>query len=422
MAAWVEGISRAQSGLLSQAGESEFAGVRIVVGVTSDQTCLVLGGRLHALREAGFAVTLVASPGELLERTAQTEGVFAWPVAMRRRMAPIADLRSFVALCFMLWRVRPAITDFSTPKAGLLGNLAAWMMRVPTRVYTLRGLKLESSSGLKRGLLLWSERVAARCAHVVLCNSESLRAEAIALNVAPARKLRMLGEGSSNGVDTKRFSPASSAGESTVRRELGIPAGDIVLGFVGRLTRDKGVPELLVAFDEILREEPAVWLLLAGWFDQAEDALDRRWRERIAGHPRIRHVGYVADAAEYYRAMDLFVLPTHREGFPNAVLEASASGLPVITTRSTGARDAVVAEVTGLLIPAGVPEAIVEASLELIRDGAKRRRMGAAGWAWAVERYSRTKVLGLAVEFYRGLVSDGGHLDLLGKKEITNNR
>jgi glycosyltransferase involved in cell wall biosynthesis len=320
-------------------------------------------------------------------------------------MAPVADLRSFTALCVLLWRVRPAITDFSTPKAGLLGIVAAWLMRVPHRVYTLRGLKLESSSGVKRALLLWSERMAARCAHVVLCNSESLRAEAMVLKIAPAHKLHMLGEGSSNGVDTERFSPACpSAGESTVRRELGISAGDVVLGFVGRLTKDKGVPELLVAFDEILRSEPGVWLLLVGWFDQAEDALDLRWRRHIAEHPRIRHVGYVADAAEYYRAMDLFVLPTHREGFPNAVLEASASGLAVVTTRSTGARDAVVDEVTGLLIPAGIPGPIVGASLELIRDRAKRQQLGEAGRMWAVERYSRERVLGLAVEFYQGLI------------------
>jgi len=403
MAAWVEGIFQTQPVLRSDRDESGLTAVRIVVGVTSDQTCLVLGGRLRALRQRGFAVTLVASPGQLLEQTAQAEGVCARPVPMRRGMAPVADLRSFAALCFLLWRVRPAITDFSTPKAGLLGNVAAWLMRVPTRVYTLRGLKLESSSGVKRALLLWSERVAAWCAHVVLCNSESLRAEAIVLKIAPAWKLRMLGEGSSNGVDTERFFPARCLGESAIRREIGIPAGDIVLGFVGRLTRDKGVPELLVAFDEILRSEPATWLLLVGWFDQAEDALDLRWREHIAGHPRIRHVGYVADAAEYYRAMDLFVLPTHREGFPNAVLEASVSGLPVITTRSTGARDAVVAEVTGLLVSAGGPEEIVEAALELIRDEAKRRRLGAAGRAWVVEKFSRERVLGLAVEFYKGL-------------------
>ncbi len=380
----------------------EGARLRMVIGVTSAQTCLVLSGRLRALREARFDVTLVSAPGELLTQRAQEEGVAAHPVAMRRGIAPFADLRSFCALLLLLLRVRPAITDFSTPKAGLLGNLAAWVARVPHRVYTLRGLKLESAGGTKRRLLLWAERLSASCAHVVLCNSESLRLAALVLRIAPEEKLRILGDGSSNGVDTVRFSP----GPSLVRASLNIPNEDLVLGFAGRMTRDKGIPELLMAFDAILLREPACWLLLVGWFDAAEDALEARWRGWIAEHPRVRHTGYVPDVAPYYQAMDVLVLPTHREGFPNVVLEASASGIPVITTESTGARDAVLAEVTGLLIPPGNYAAIAEASLELLGDAAKRKRMGDAGRAWVVERYSQGRVLGLAVEFYRGLVEE----------------
>jgi glycosyltransferase involved in cell wall biosynthesis len=376
------------------------ARLRMVIGVTSAQTCLVLSGRLRALREAGFDVTLVSAPGELLTQRAQAEEVMAHPVAMRRGIAPLADLRSFFALLFLLQRLRPAITDFSTPKAGLLGNLAAWVARVPHRVYTLRGLKLESTSGAKRRVLLWAERLSASCAHVVLCNSESLREAARTLRIAPDEKLQILGDGSSNGVDTERFSP----GPSLVRASLNIPNEDLVLGFAGRMTRDKGIPELLVAFDAIVLREPRCWLLLVGWFDAAEDALEVWWRKKIAEHPRIRHTGFVPDVAPYYRAMDVLVLPTHREGFPNVALEASASGIPVITTESTGARDAVLAEVTGLLIPPGNSAAIAGASLELLGDAAKRKRMGDAGRAWVLERYSQERVLGLAVKFYRGLV------------------
>jgi glycosyltransferase involved in cell wall biosynthesis len=369
---------------------------RLVIGVTSDQTCLVLRGRLRALTMAGFEVILISSPGESLTAIASEEGVIACPLPMRRGIAPVADLVAFVAICKVLWRLRPAITDFSTPKAGLLGNVAAWLLGVPHRVYTLRGLKMEGLRGGKRRLLLWSERLAARCAHVVLCNSASLRAAAMMLRIAPREKLQLLGDGSSNGVDTVRFSP----GMSGVRPVLGIPDQDLVLGFVGRLTRDKGIPELLEAFEAILREEPRCRLLLVGWFDRAEDALDARWRERIARHPRIAHTGFVADAAPYYRAMDVFVLPSHREGFPNAALEAAACGLPVITTESTGARDSVVPGVTGLLIQAGVPEAICGAALQLLRDGRMRRRFGEAGRAWVMERYTNERVLGLATRFY----------------------
>ena len=351
----------------------------------------------------GFDVTLLSSPGEILTGFAAEEGISAIPLPMRRGIAPWADLISFVALVRILARLRPAITDFSTPKAGFLGNLAAWGMGVPHRVYTLRGLKLEGAWGVKRGILLWSERVAARCSQVVLCNSASLRAKAWGLGIAPKAKLRMMGDGSSNGVDPERFCP----GVSGIRRELGIGEGDLVLGYVGRLTKDKGIPELVEAFDEILRVEPRSWLLLVGWFDRAEDALHPRWRERISSHRRIRHTGFVTETVPYYRAMDLFVLPTHREGFPNVALEAAACGLAVITTQSTGARDAVLPEVTGLLIPPGTPEAITEAVLGLLCDPGTRRRFGEAGREWVREVYSKERVLRMAVEFYRGLLEEG---------------
>jgi glycosyltransferase involved in cell wall biosynthesis len=235
---------------------------------------------------------------------------------------------------------------------------------------------------------------------VVLCNSASLRAEALTQGVAPEAKLHLLGLGSSNGVDVDRFSP----GPDQLRERLGIQRADPVIGFVGRLTRDKGLPELIEAFEIILKAEPAAHLLLVGWFDESEDALSPALRHRIASHPRIHSTGFVNDTAPYYRAMDMLVLPTWREGFPNAALEAAASGIPVITTLSTGSRDAVLPEVTGLLIPPGYPEAISEAVLKLIRNPALRRRMGQAGRAWVLEHFVDRRVLGLAAAYYKMLL------------------
>lgn len=400
MAAGLDGLS--QVGIGASALPEDYGGtrVRMVVGVTSDQTCLVLTGRLKALRLAGFDVTLVASPGELLERTALVEGVNAFPLPMQREISPFADIVSLIALWRLLRRVRPAITDFSTPKAGLLGNLAAWSLGVPCRVYTLRGLKLASSTGWKRRLLVAAERVSALCAHSVLYNSPSLGEEARELRITREAKLRMIGDGSSNGVDTEHYCP----GPSDVRAQLGVRSDEIVLGFVGRLTRDKGVPELMQAFDAVLEQAPQTWLLLVGWFDAAEDALEGLWRDRIANHPRVKHIGYVPDPVEYYRAMDVLILPTHREGFPNVALEAAACGLPVIATESTGARDAVISEVTGLLVQPRAPEAIAEAALSMMDDRERRTSMGNAGRRWVAETFPRERVLGLAVEFYRELI------------------
>lgn len=240
----------------------------IVVGITSPQTCLVLGGRLRALREAGFRVTLVASPGEMLDHMGKSEGVETVAIPMARRMELVADFVSFVRISFLLMRLRPDVVEFSTPKAGLLGMLAAVLAGVPRRIYFLRGLKLESASGVRRRILLAAERMAAICAQTVVCVSPSLRSKAIALGFAPADKLQMLGSGSSRGVDIEHFHP----GSSDVRKRFGIRSDAAVVGFVGRFTRDKGIPALVEAFDNILTEIPWAYLLMVGWFDEADDA------------------------------------------------------------------------------------------------------------------------------------------------------
>jgi len=241
----------------------------------------------------------------------------------------------------------------------------------------------------------------------VLCNSESLRNQALDLRVAPASKLRLLGGGSSSGVDVEHFSP----GPGILRARLCLPSDAPVVGFVGRLTRDKGLPELVEAFDAIMAAKPQTHLLLVGWFDAAEDALDRDLRVRIKNHPRIHMTGYVADTAPYYRVMDVMVLPTWREGFPNVVLEAAASGIPVVTTLCTGSRDTVVPEVTGLLIPPGYPAAISEAVLQLLRNHARRCRMGMAARAWVLENYVKDYVLGLTVRCYKSLLERNRAVD-----------
>ena len=182
-----------------------------------------------------------------------------------------------------------------------------------------------------------------------------------------------------------------------------------MVGFVGRLTCDKGVPELIEAFEAILKAQPTAHLLLVGWFDASEDALCAGLRARIENHPRIHCTGFVADTAPYYRAMDVMVLPTWREGFPNVVLEAAASGIPVITTVSTGSRDSVVPEVTGLLIPPGYPEAISEAVLKLLRNPSAAPAHGGGCARLGAGALCRTSVLlGLITAYYKSLLRPQG--------------
>jgi len=368
----------------------------IVIGVTHSQTCLVLTGRLRALREAGFRVVLIASPGALLDSTAVREQIEALPIPMRRGIAPLADLVSLFRLLKELFRLRPDITEFSTPKAGLLGNLAALLCGVPRRVYLLRGLRMETTFGLMRWVLRAMEQLAAACSHVVLCNSQSLREQAIALGIANPAKLQVLGPGSSNGVDVDRFTPSAIG----VR---GVHLRAPMIGYVGRLTRDKGVPELIQAFDALLETEPAARLLLVGWFDESEDAIGPELRSSIERHPQIIRAGFVADPSPCYRVLDVLVLPTHREGFPNVVLEAAASGVPVITTLATGSREAVLHGITGLLVPPGDSKSLLEAMLQLLANPERRRQMGSAARKWVVERFPQARIHALSVALYKDL-------------------
>jgi glycosyltransferase involved in cell wall biosynthesis len=391
--------------------------MHILVGVTSPQTCLVLPSRLRALRTAGFRVSVVSAPGQLLDETAQAAGADAFAIPMKRGIAPLSDVVATFRLLRLIRRLRPDLVEFSTPKAGLLGTVAARFYGVPARIYFLRGLKLEGTHGIRRRVLLAAERVAAAFAHVVLCNSKSLRGAALAQNIGSDEKLVVLGDGSSNGVDVERFSP----GPSSIRAELGIPETSRVLAFVGRFTLDKGLPELIEAFSTILKSAPDVYLLLVGWFDAAEDELDAGIRQRIESHPRIICTGLVEDPAPYYRAMDVLILPTWREGFPNVALEAAASGVPVITTHCTGARDAVVPEVTGLVVPPGYPEAISEAVLSLLRNPERRARMGKAARGWVAEHYVDRRVLGLTISYYKTLIGRAvGHERAEVAAELTN--
>jgi glycosyltransferase involved in cell wall biosynthesis len=327
-------------------------------------------------------------------------------IPIRRGIALLADAISVFRLWRTLRHLAPALTEFSTPKAGLLGNIAACLCAVPARVYFLRGLRFETARGLRRQLLKSTERLAAACAHVVVCNSESLRRKGCSLGLAPENKLRVIAAGSSNGVDTTRFAP----GPDTVREGLGIAAGTQVIGYVGRLTRDKGIPELLDAFDQLLTSLPNTVLLLVGWFDESEDALTALHRVRIETHSRIVCTGFVPDTAPYYRAMDLLVLPTWREGFPNVALEAAASGVPVISTLATGARDAVLSGVTGLLVPPGDSYTLGEVMMILLQHPRPRLAMGEAARRWVTQEFMDSSVLGQTVAFYRQLLEKAQEL------------
>jgi len=297
----------------------------------------------------------------------------------------------------------------STPKAGLLGGLAAWLSRVPCRVYVLRGLRGETSRGARRFLLFFFERVACRMAHRVICVSESLREQAIRFGIVAPERAVVLGEGSSNGVDASRFAPTPERVRqaAALRISFGIPHDAPIVGFVGRFTRDKGIKDLLQSFSFLRESFPGLRLLLVGEFEKGDD-VPADIRNQIFADPRIICTGFVRDPAPYYHVMDILALPSRREGFPNVVSEAHAAGKPVVGASATGIVDAVRDGIDGILVPVGDSRALAEAIAGLLRQPQLARKMGHAGRERAEREFRPQRIWAALLEEYSRLLHERG--------------
>ena len=379
---------------------------KLFFAVTSPLACNFYKGVLAHLRRAGFDPVMASSPGANLIEVSAMEGVASIAIPMERQIAPIQDLASLWRLYRTVRRVHPTVTDASTPKAGLLTGVAAWLARVPCRVYTLRGLRLETASGLKRAILWAAEWVACACSHRVVCVSPSLRARAIGLNLVSPEKATVLAKGS-GGVDLTRFSPANRRSPETegLRNKLGIPCGAPVLGYVGRFVKDKGIRQLVESFQQLRGTYPDLRLLLVGDFEPG-DPVEPEARRYIESEAAIVRPGFVSDTASYYSLMDVLALPTYREGFPGVPLEAQASGVPVVTTTATGAVDSIIDGVTGFLLPVGDTNALTNAVGKLLADPELRERMGKAGRERMERDFHPEVIWDALVHLYRELIEE----------------
>lgn len=379
-----------------------------------------LGGQLGYLQSHGFDVSVLSSPGDDLVEIAERDQVTAVPFPMARGISPLQDLRDLGRMVRLLRTMRPDLVTYGTPKASLLGGIGAWLTRVPVRVYTLHGLRLETTTGLRRAVLYLTEWVTCHTAHVVICVSPSLRSEAVELRLVEPRRAVVLGSGSCNGVEVSRFSrsAATPSRVSAIRASLGWPADGPVVGFVGRLTRDKGIPELIDSFRSVRERVPGVRLLLVGDFEEG-DPVPSPVRREIARSTDIAVTGMLPDPADHFHLLDVLALPTYREGFGDVIIEAAVAEVPSVATWATGVRDAVVNGVTGILVPIGDSAALADALVLLLSNGPVADSLAHAARSRAVEHYESTGVWERTASLYGELVAK--RLSASTRASVSNN-
>ncbi|MCZ4541825.1 glycosyltransferase family 4 protein [Dietzia maris] len=367
----------------------------IIIAVTVSQTLSILGNFPQHLRSLGWDVTLLSSPGVELEMLAQ-EGFNTVPIQMRRDPSPIADIKSLCLIFFSMWKNRGAVVLVGTPKASLLILLASTALRFRTRVYDVKGLRYEGETGTKRSILMGIERLCMKLATHVLAISPSIESKIVEDKLVPKRKVSLAGRGADHGVDLEYFHPNYTRDPSgPSRNSLGISPDSFIVGFIGRINKDKGVSELAEVARRYQRKNLPVTFLIVG--PQESDS----YRPFSGDERNVIRVGWVDDPRPYFAVCDVFCLPTYREGLPNVNLQASAMALPLITTGATGAVDTVVNDVTGVVIRLRSSNDIEDAIERLRADPQLRRRMGQAGRELIADNYQSQDVWQSRAEWLR---------------------
>lgn len=363
-------------------------GRRVVLAVTSKQSLRLLTGFPEHLAGAGWEVHVVCA-----EAPRDSQSVTYHQLPMVREPSPSRDLVGLFRWAWLLWRLNPDLIVAGTPKAGLLGTVAAFLVRVPARVYMLRGLRLETETGLKRRLLVAMERMTAATATRVVAVSNSLALEFVAERLAPCDKIVVIGSGSSNGVD---LDPVQAKTHVDSQGRCGPP----VVGFVGRLHRDKGIPILLGAATRLLDAGIDLNLLLVGPEEPPGYLVECLDQHDLASS-KVHWTGAVQDPEAYYSRMDVLCLPTMREGFPNVVLEAAAQSVPTVASNVTGCVDAVIHDETGLHFDAGDPRDLAKKLDALLSDPHKRHLLGKQARARVEREFGRQLVWARTEKAYR---------------------
>lgn len=352
---------------------------------------------------------LCSADGPEVKAVEDYEGCHHSVIPFTRAITPVQDLRCLWQLVQFMRRYTPDIVHTHTPKAGLLGMVAARLTGIKVRVHTVAGLPYMTAGGKKRRLLIMMEKITYWAAAHVWPNSQGLYKEIVDQGLCPASKLDIISHGSTNGIDLQQFSSdaISATIDRKIKKDIGYRPDCRYLIVIGRLVRDKGILELLEAFEQLHKALPDVRLLLLGPLEEerAEEILPGDAVRRLKEHPAITHVPWTDEVAVYLRLADLLIHPSHREGFPNVLLQAGAMNCPIICSQIAGNVDIVTHEKTGLTFPAGDAVALLDRMEYALQHHAEMSRMADTLRQQVQQRYDREVIHRCLLHRYQELMN-----------------
>ena len=371
---------------------------------------VLLKGQLRFMASNGFDVKGVSSEGEELREVHENEGIAVEAITMSRKITPFQDLKSLWEMWNFLRKEKPQIVHTHTPKAGIIGMLAARLAGVPHRLHTVAGLPLMEATGVKRKILNFVEKLTYSSATRVYPNSKGLYDFILQNNFTQSNKLKIIANGSSNGINTTFFSPdqVSETEWVALREKLNIQPDDFVFVFVGRIVSDKGINELIKAFSELQAVENnelmGIKLLLVGGLENDLDPLNPETLAEINQNKDIISVGFQQDVRPFFAISDALAFPSYREGFPNVVMQAGAMGLPSIVSDINGCNEIIVEGENGLIIPPKNVEKLKEKMLTLAGDKNLYIKLKENSRRMIENRYEQSVVWNALLEEYEGLL------------------
>nr|WP_225036339.1 glycosyltransferase family 4 protein [Winogradskyella sp. SM1960] len=382
--------------------------MRKIIRITTIASSLevLLKGQLNFMNEYYEMIGVASSDdGENLKDVEKAEGIRTIAVSMTRKITPFKDLVAVYKLYRVIKKEKPFIVHSHTPKAGTLGMLAAKLAGVPNRIHTIAGLPLLETSGNKRKLLNFVEKFTYACATLVLPNSFGLRDIILEHNFCKAPKLKVLGNGSSNGIDVNHYSNQGvNLNEANLlKQQLNILEKDTVFVFVGRVVADKGINELVAAFNEISKSNINTKLIIVGPSEKDLDPIDPQTEQIIKNNKNIHAVGSIVDIRPYVFISDIFVFPSYREGFPNVILQANSMEKPCIVTDINGNNELITHNYNGLIIPPKDIISLKQAMLNLLNNPDQTLKLASNCRQNIVKKYKREYIWNETLKLYKSL-------------------